>query len=75
MNMKDDTSKKETPKPTLPEGSKLSQLSRGLLVLNVQREMEESAYTAMDRITKERKVVSRRQEYSSDLERVIDETK
>lgn len=56
-------------------GSKLSQLGGGLLVLNIQKEIEESAYTAMDRITKNRRVVSRRQEYCSDLERVIDEAK
>lgn len=55
--------------------SKLTQLYRGLLVLNIQKEMEESAYTAMDRITKNRKVVQRRQEYSSELERVIHEAK
>ncbi|KKU60597.1 MAG: hypothetical protein UX85_C0009G0050, partial [Candidatus Beckwithbacteria bacterium GW2011_GWB1_47_15] len=44
-------------------------------MLNIQKEMEESAYTAMDRITKNRKVVQRRQEYSSELERVIHEAK
>jgi len=55
--------------------NKLSQLNRGLLMLNIQKEMEEPGYTAMDRISKNRKVVSRRQEYCSDLERVIDEAK
>lgn len=62
-------------KQPLQGESKLTQLSRGLLMLNIQKEMEESAYAAMDRITKNRKVVSRRQEYCSDLERVIDEAK
>jgi len=53
----------------------LGVLNRGLLLLNIKQEMEESAYTAMDRITKNRKVVSRRQEYGSDIERVIQEAK
>lgn len=55
--------------------SKLSQLSRGLLLLNLKREMDESAYSAMGRITKNRKVIQRRQEYCSEIERVINEAK
>lgn len=70
--LKTDIKPKET--TTIVE-SKLSQLNRGLLVLNIKKEMEESAYTAMDRITKNRKVVQRRQEYCSEIERVIYEAK
>lgn len=60
--------------PPLPKTSNLSQLNTGLLLLNIEKEVEESAYSAMGRITKNRKVVSRRQEYCSDLKRVINET-
>lgn len=73
MNQKTKDIKPSPPAPS-KEGS-LSQLNRGLMVLNIQREMEEPAYAAMDRITKNRKVISRRQEYCSDLERTIDEAK
>lgn len=73
--MTTNSQKDEPATPTAIQESKLTQLSRGLLVLNIQKEMEDSAYTAMDRITKNRKVVERRQQYCSDLERVIDETK
>ncbi len=72
-NMKTDSPNRSS--STLTASSKLSQLNTGLLFFSIQKEMEEPAYTAMDRITKNRKVVSRRQEYCSDLERVIDEVK
>lgn len=69
------TNKTATSSSVVKESSKLSQLNTGLLLLNIQKEMEESAYTAIDRITKNRKVVLRRQEYCSELGRVIDEAK
>lgn len=72
--MKTKTSKSISTPPNI-NGGKLSQLNTGLLFVNIQKEMEEPAYVAMDRITKNRKVISRRQEYCSDLERVIDEAK
>lgn len=50
-------------------------LNKGLLVLNVKKELQEKGYSAIGRITKARQVVSRRQEYCSDLIRVIDEAK
>lgn len=60
--------------PTIIE-TKLAQLARGLLLLNIQKEMDEPGYTPIDRITKNRRVIQRRQEYCSDIERVIDEAK
>lgn len=65
-----------TPIPTTKvEASKLSQLTTGLLLLNLKKEMEEPAYIPMGRITKNRRVIQRRNEYSTDLERVIFEAK
>jgi len=60
--------------PAISE-TKLAQLTRGLLLTNIQKEMDEPGYTPIDRITKNRKIVQRRQEYCSDIERVIDEAK
>ncbi len=53
----------------------LNLLTRGLLALNLQREIKEGAYTAINRITKDRGVIQRRQQYSSELERVLKETR
>lgn len=53
--------------------SKLSQLNKGLLIANIQKEMEEPGYTPIGRITRNRKVVQRRQEYCSDIERALNE--
>jgi len=58
---------------TLPDESKLSQLNKGLLIANIQKEMEEPGYTPIGRITKNRKVIQRRQEYCSDVERALNE--
>jgi len=72
----DTKSKKDTSKPkssALPVESKLSQLNKGLLIASVQKEMEEPGYTPIGRITKNRKVVQRRQEYCSDIEKVVNE--
>lgn len=55
--------------------TKLAQLARGLLLMNIQKEMDEPGYTPIDRITRNRWVVQRRQEYCSDIERVLDEAK
>lgn len=55
--------------------TKIALLARGLMLLNIQKEMDESCYTVIDRITKNRQVVQRRQEYCSEIERVIDEAK
>ena len=60
--------------PVITE-TNLAQLARGLLLMNIQKEMDEPGYTPIDRITKNRKVVQRRQEYCSDIERVISEAK
>jgi len=60
--------------PSISE-TKLVQLARGLLLMNIQKEMDEPGYTPIDRITRNRWVVQRRQEYCSDIERVIDEAK
>jgi predicted nucleotidyltransferase len=70
MDMK--TNKLKTPKNVTKE-SKLSQLNKGLLIANVQKEMKEPGYTPINRITRNRKVVQRRQEYCADIERVINE--
>ena len=43
--------------------------------MNIQKEMDEPGYTPIDRITRNRWVVQRRQEYCSDIERVLDEAK
>ena len=64
---------KPTPPVTPPQESKLSQLNKGLITMNVIKEMEEPGYTPIGRITKNRKVVQRRQEYCSDIERAISE--
>lgn len=75
------TGAKKTKKEVIPEAkplleiSKLSQLTTGLLILNIKKEVEEPGYTPIGRITTNRKVVQRRQEYSSELERVISEAK
>lgn len=74
--MKTNTSKSNpTTTPVIPEGTKLFQLNRGLMVLNIQKEVEESAYSAIEQITRNRKVVSRRQEYCSEIERTIGEAR
>lgn len=73
------STEKENPIPRpepQAETSKLSQLSTGLLLLNLKKEMDEPAYTPIGRISKNRKlVVQRRNQYSTDLERVISEAK
>lgn len=53
----------------------LSILNRGLLIANIQKELEETCYSAIDRITKNRSVVQRRQQYCSDIERTINEAR
>lgn len=65
--------KKSRKAVTVPKESHLSQLNKGLLIANVQKEMEEPGYTPIGRITRNRKVVQRRQEYCSDIERAINE--
>jgi len=54
----------------------LAQLSKGLMILNLEKEMEDAAYSAMDRITLDRQaIVQRRQQFCSDIERVLSEIK
>lgn len=51
----------------------LQKLNTGLLLKNISKEMSEPGYTPIGRITKSRKLISREQEYCSDLIRVTDE--
>lgn len=53
--------------------SNISILTKGLLALNLKREIEEGAYTAVNLITKNRGVIQRRHQYSAEIERVIKE--
>jgi len=55
--------------------SNLSKLSKGLLLANIEKEMDEPGYTAINRITKNRTVVQRRSQYCNDIERVLSEAK
>lgn len=71
---KNQSEENQTDSPSISE-TKLTQLARGLLLMNIQKEMDEPGYTPIDRITRNRWVVQRRQEYCSDIERVLDEAK
>lgn len=72
--MSESTNKTKKTVEQQPE-TKLSQLNKGLLVLNIKKEVEEPGYTPIGLITKNRGVVSRRQEYCADLQRTLDEAK
>lgn len=73
--MKSDSPKKPITSVKQSTETKLSQLNKGLLVLNIKKEVEEPGYAPIGLITKNRSVVSRRQEYCGDLQRTIDEAK
>jgi len=57
------------------QNSNLQDLIKGLLVKNLEREIKEGAYTALGQITKNRTVIQRRQEYASEVERVLREAR
>jgi hypothetical protein len=53
----------------------LENLNTGLLMLNLKKEIEESAYSVIDRVTFGRNVVQSRHTYTGELVRVLDELK
>lgn len=55
------------------ERDPLEKLNSGLLMLYLKKEMEESAYSVLSRITFGHQVVQKRHSYSSELIRVLDE--
>lgn len=55
--------------------SQFSKLRQGLLMLNIQKEMDEPGYSAIDRITFERGVIEKRHAYAGEIERVFGELK
>jgi predicted nucleotidyltransferase len=59
-------------KPENPE-SALVKLNKGLLLLNLKKEVDEAAYSVIDRVTFGHQVVKDRHTYSSELIRVMDE--
>lgn len=64
----------ENEKPEInDERTALEKLNSGLLMLYFQREIEDSAYSVMDRITFGHVVIQKRQSYVSELMRVLEE--
>lgn len=53
--------------------SSLVKLNKGLLLLNLKKEIDEAAYSVIDRVTFGHQVVKDRHTYSSELIRVMDE--
>ncbi|HSH56146.1 MAG TPA: hypothetical protein VK983_04985, partial [Candidatus Limnocylindrales bacterium] len=55
------------------QDSSLIKLNMGLLLLNLKKEIDEAAYSVIDRVTFGHQVVKDRHTYSSELIRVLDE--
>jgi len=55
--------------------TKLELLSRGLLMLDLQKEIDEPGYSTIGRMTFDHAVVKQRHSYCSELQRVLDELK
>ncbi len=55
--------------------TEFSKLRQSLLMLNLQKEMDEPGYAAIERITFERKVFENRYIYAGEIERVLNELK
>src|SRR5882724_2504493 len=53
----------------------LENLNTGLLMLNLKKEIEESAYSVINRVTFGHNVVQSRHTYTGELVRVLDELK
>jgi predicted nucleotidyltransferase len=62
-----------TDKKPESEDSPLTRLNKGLLLLNLKKEIDEAAYSVIDRVTFGHQVVKNRHTYSSELIRVLDE--
>jgi predicted nucleotidyltransferase len=63
-----------TTEPEIPK-SPLESLNTGLLMLNLKKEIEESAYSVIDQVTFGHNVIKSRQTYTGELVRVLDELK